>query len=357
MSSTIGQTIKKLRKERNLTQEELAEQLNVTFQAVSKWENETGLPDISQVVPLASVFGVSIDTLFSYNEQANDERTREFEKRYDEYSHYGEYLKCAEVMREALALYPNNYHFIMNLATALYLAYCANGEKNDFKDEIIALCERVLKDCIDDSTRHSAIQLLCYVYPKIGKRDRAIELANKMPNMCLCSGMLLAHIYEGEKRVKQVQRNIMEHIDWAAMDLHSSVPIGDFTTEKRVLCVETAIKLYELIYYDGNMNFYHCRLAQYYHSLARLYMEKDTKKAMECLLLAEKNASAFDDVAEKDVPYTSVFVNKQTHSPSGTSKNWVGTERGLLLGRLDEECFAPLRGMPEFVALKERVGK
>jgi len=64
MSLTIGQTIKKLRKERNLTQEELAEQLNVTFQAISKWENETGMPDISQVVPLARVFGVSTDVLF-----------------------------------------------------------------------------------------------------------------------------------------------------------------------------------------------------------------------------------------------------------------------------------------------------
>jgi transcriptional regulator with XRE-family HTH domain len=64
MSLTIGQTIKKLRKEHNLTQEKLAEQLHVTFQAVSKWENGTGLPDISQVVPLAKVFGVSTDILF-----------------------------------------------------------------------------------------------------------------------------------------------------------------------------------------------------------------------------------------------------------------------------------------------------
>ena len=53
-----------MRKERNLTQEELAEQLGVTFQAVSKWENDTGLPDISQVIPLATVFNVSTDVLF-----------------------------------------------------------------------------------------------------------------------------------------------------------------------------------------------------------------------------------------------------------------------------------------------------
>jgi len=60
MKESMGQIIRKLRKERNLTQEELAEQLNITYQAVSRWENETGMPDISQVIPLANVFGVSV---------------------------------------------------------------------------------------------------------------------------------------------------------------------------------------------------------------------------------------------------------------------------------------------------------
>ena len=64
MQMTMGNIIKELRKERGLTQEELAERLGVTYQAISKWENNAGMPDISQVVPLASVFGVSTDVLF-----------------------------------------------------------------------------------------------------------------------------------------------------------------------------------------------------------------------------------------------------------------------------------------------------
>ena len=64
MNETMGQRIKRLRKARNLTQEELAEQLNLSAQAISKWENGTSLPDISQVLPLANFFGVPTDVLF-----------------------------------------------------------------------------------------------------------------------------------------------------------------------------------------------------------------------------------------------------------------------------------------------------
>ncbi|MBQ7379070.1 MAG: helix-turn-helix transcriptional regulator, partial [Clostridia bacterium] len=60
----MGQIIRRLRKESNLTQEELAELLGITSQAVSKWENDTGMPDISQIVPIAHVFGVTTDILF-----------------------------------------------------------------------------------------------------------------------------------------------------------------------------------------------------------------------------------------------------------------------------------------------------
>ncbi|MBO5111554.1 MAG: helix-turn-helix domain-containing protein [Clostridia bacterium] len=64
MKETMGQIIRRLRKERNYTQEELAELLDVTPQAISKWENDMGMPDVSQIVPIARTFGVSTDTLF-----------------------------------------------------------------------------------------------------------------------------------------------------------------------------------------------------------------------------------------------------------------------------------------------------
>jgi len=61
---SLGNNIKYARKKKGLTQEELATQIGVTPQAVSKWENGTGMPDISMMVPLSQVLSVSTDTLF-----------------------------------------------------------------------------------------------------------------------------------------------------------------------------------------------------------------------------------------------------------------------------------------------------
>lgn len=67
MGSSIGNNIKTYRKNKGFTQEELADLLNVTPQAVSKWESENGLPDTSMLIPLAQILGVSTDVLLGYD--------------------------------------------------------------------------------------------------------------------------------------------------------------------------------------------------------------------------------------------------------------------------------------------------
>ena len=64
LNETIGNAILKLRKAKNITQEELAKIIGVTNQAVSKWETGGGLPDIELLPKIADYFNVSIDKLF-----------------------------------------------------------------------------------------------------------------------------------------------------------------------------------------------------------------------------------------------------------------------------------------------------
>ena len=63
----IGEKIKSLRKQKNISQEVFANYLGVSFQAVSKWETGTTMPDVTMITAIACFFGVSTDELFDFN--------------------------------------------------------------------------------------------------------------------------------------------------------------------------------------------------------------------------------------------------------------------------------------------------
>ena len=84
MKDILGSNIVRYRKERDLTQEELAKQLNITYQAVSKWENGQTKPDISLLPLLASILNVSIDRLMGYSHN------------YDPHSYYEDFYRKDE---------------------------------------------------------------------------------------------------------------------------------------------------------------------------------------------------------------------------------------------------------------------
>ena len=69
MENTIGKRIAQLRKEKGFTQEELAQQMEVSAQAVSKWENDLTCPDISSLPKLAKLLDVTVDELLSGKEE------------------------------------------------------------------------------------------------------------------------------------------------------------------------------------------------------------------------------------------------------------------------------------------------
>lgn len=69
MSESLGQRLQRFRKRANLTQEEVATKLNITPQAVSKWENDVSAPDISLLGEIADMFGVTVDELLGRQPQ------------------------------------------------------------------------------------------------------------------------------------------------------------------------------------------------------------------------------------------------------------------------------------------------
>ena len=73
---TLGQKLKKLRMDKNLTQKDLADQLHVTFQTISKWENDENEPDIATLKELAKLYECSIDYLLSEEEEQQVEEIK-----------------------------------------------------------------------------------------------------------------------------------------------------------------------------------------------------------------------------------------------------------------------------------------
>ena len=112
MDKNIGDIIRELRCSRNMTQEQLAEHLNLTAQAISKWENHYGFPDISQLVPLARFFGVSTDFLLGIDAAADVD---ELQKKIDYAISLEHYKDEYASLKELLSEYPGNIRVLSEI--------------------------------------------------------------------------------------------------------------------------------------------------------------------------------------------------------------------------------------------------
>ena len=71
MKLTIAENIRSLRKSQGMSQEQLAEALGISFAAISKWERGAATPDVSYLVEMADLFGVSVDAILGYRMQSS----------------------------------------------------------------------------------------------------------------------------------------------------------------------------------------------------------------------------------------------------------------------------------------------
>ena len=96
---TIGEKIKMLRQKNDVTQEKLAEYLNISYQSVSKWENNNAMPDISLVIPIANFFGVTIDELFDHDVDMQNADVDEYDDHEVHLNEHVRFLLSAEFKR------------------------------------------------------------------------------------------------------------------------------------------------------------------------------------------------------------------------------------------------------------------
>ena len=185
---SIGQNIKKYRKEKGYTQRELADLIGVSVQAVSKWETDTGAPDISQVVPLASALDISTDALFDYEHYTKPEDFEELRKDYHRQEVFRDQRYSAKnykMLNAYFSAHPQNSEAASLCLKCLVDMIVAGKTQDRGKSELIAECEKyancIFKYETDIDTVFMNHFVLARGYAALGENEKAKEMLGKIP--------------------------------------------------------------------------------------------------------------------------------------------------------------------------------
>ena len=279
----IGEKIKELRKAQDVTQEKLADYLNISYQAVSKWENGLALPDITLIPALSNFFGVTSDYLLGIKADENEEKLNEYYKTAMGCSHTGEMEKGIKIVKEGLAIYPNNSKLLSLLIGFLFGLFCANGKK-ELLEEIIAKAELVLQDSTNEEERIDVLEKLAYSYNYLEMQDKAIKTANRLPDTVVNRQLVLSNIIMPMEKRKEKQQEcvfcnfevMINHILWLG-----GLSLGRKEFSKAIDIYKRAIIIIENI---GKEGFFLLKSAAAYNGLAMAYSSTDdVDKAYESI--------------------------------------------------------------------------
>lgn len=209
MEINLGMKIRELRKKKELTQEELAAKLNISPQAVSKWENGTCYPDMTQIPILAGFFGVSLDKLFGYDISRINAKIDEIIASHSKYF-WSDRKRSEAILLEALRDYPDNERLLTELME-LY----ADGElKNQEKAMEIAM--QLAVDSKDIFLQCRAKNVIVGLHLENNRYDEAKETIETLPTMypyMLCDKMrVTSYSLKGEDRLKWAK-------DWKTIEI------------------------------------------------------------------------------------------------------------------------------------------
>lgn len=198
-SMQIGKIIAIKRKEKGVTQEELARHLGVSKPAVSKWESGQSYPDIILLPELAAYFNISVDNLLGYEPQMTREDIRKlyqrlardfaelpFDKVYGECEEYiKKYFSCWDLLNHIALLYVNH----ANLA--------GEAERiNAILERALDIFTRVEKSCEDGSLAKFALQLKAVCYLTLQRPVEAVEILDKLNENVMSTEYFLIKAYQ-----------------------------------------------------------------------------------------------------------------------------------------------------------------
>jgi len=236
----LGEKIRTLRKQKNISQEILAGSLGVSFQAVSKWETGAAMPDVTLIPAIACFFGVSTDELFDFNLYETEQKVMEICKQSwacrDEESE-----KAEAILREGLKRYPGNDIILNNLLCVIPYPERAG--------ELIDLCRSVIEGTKCEDVKYDACRIMAEAYKSIGEYSLCKEAVERIPEIYFTKLNVAAELFEGEDMLEPAVRQ--RSLDFEGLirmsELLASYYANRGETDKAVIHLRTALAVFDAV--------------------------------------------------------------------------------------------------------------
>ncbi len=321
MNINFGENIRKLRIERGMTQEKLADFLGVSFQAVSKWERGDTVPDIFMLPTIASFFNVTTDYLLSFDQIEQEKEIEGYISLYYQLWQNNDHEAVLKKMKEAVRRFPAEYRLLVRYLNAVIWCGNASNEKALLaKSEAVAVYERIQTNCTDDRIRIWAKKLMCKFYKKLSEiegsgitKEDAVKILDEMPLMQNSRDYLACSLYSSEKKDVVCKEAISELLylmnnvvmeNWANSNAHS--------LQERIEALETIIQINKTLYKKGDYgkNFINMTYAVA-HLGCLYYRSGERNKSAEMISRSLGLAEEFDTV-QGELTHTSQLLNELT---------------------------------------------
>lgn len=261
MNIKIGEKIKSLRVSKGVTQDKLAEYLGVTAQAISRWENGSGYPDIELLPALASFFNITTDELLCYDRSEGEQNKLLLNIK--TLMTQGRTEEALELGREGLSLYPSNYALIFCVGSILLRkagprdADITADEKRALLNEATSMFRRVLSDCkydgfAGDTIRVGTKNMLTLTLDQLEDNDEALKISRELPMAVMAQEFAVQRHLFGEERIEYsltAATNLIPMINsfiimLAHTEYKKAPPIYEYSVEEYLRC----ISIWDMVY-------------------------------------------------------------------------------------------------------------
>ena len=317
MTIYFGENLKRLRKEKELTQETLADFLGVSFQTISKWERGETYPDITTLPTIASFFNVTIDDLLGVDKAQKEQKINKYFELYDTMK-LKDLSLTYQTYQKAVKEFPGDFPILIRYMELLYeVKGFEQGKYKDISKEIASIYEKIQNHCTDDNIRIRSkvimISHLLTLYHCVPNEEgkyrvykeylnHAEEIVSTLPSISDTKELMLMSLAFDTEIYNTTHRNALEELLFILQDTLFGYSYN-YKPEKRLEILKHIQGLINLIFDDGNYG-KNCvnRLYNYGHMGYLYHQIGDDENALEYLKITAEYAKELDenpDISEK----------------------------------------------------------